>query len=57
MIENMRINRELTTKTFFIEGIEANSAFTTSLIPSFLEITLSGLNALSALRAFRAYNY
>jgi len=48
------MNKEQTRSTFVIEGIEARRAFTIKRIPSFLEITLSGLKALNALRAFNA---
>ena len=36
-------------------GNEAKSELTTNFNPSFLEITLSGLRALSALRAFNDF--
>jgi hypothetical protein len=54
MIPKIRIKREQTSSTFVIDGSEARRAFVTSLIPSFLEIILSGLRALKALRAFNA---
>jgi len=41
--------------TFVIAGIEEIRAFTTSLNPSFLPITLKGLRALSTLKAFRDF--
>ena len=56
MIEKMRINNEHTRSTLVIDGNEASNAFTTSLIPSFLEIILSGLSALNALSDFKAYS-
>ena len=40
-----------------MEGSEASSALTTSFIPSFLAIILSGLSALRALNAFNACSY
>jgi nucleosome binding factor SPN SPT16 subunit len=54
IIEKIRMNREQTRSTFFIEGRDARRAFTTNRIPSFLDITRNGLKALSALRAFKA---
>ena len=47
------MNNKQTMSTLDMEGIEAKRAFTTNFIPSFLEIILSGLNALKALRAFK----
>ena len=41
-----------TTATLQIADREANKESTTSLSPSFLLMTLKGLNALRALRAF-----
>jgi hypothetical protein len=55
MMENISMKSEHTSITFFIEGIDASKALTTNLIPSFFEITLSGLNALRALNAFSIY--
>ena len=54
MIEKIKINSEHTRRTFDIEGIEARRAFTINFMPSSLEMTLRGLNALSALKALRA---
>ena len=54
IIENIRIKREHTRSTFAIDGIEASNAFTTSLIPSFREITLNGRSPRSALKALSA---
>lgn len=53
MIAKIIRKRVQTMITFVIAGIEDNRALTTSLRPSFLLMTLSGLKALSALRAFR----
>ena len=49
------MKRKQIRSTLVIEGREANKAFTTSLIPSSLEITLSGLKPLNALKAFRDF--
>jgi len=54
IIEKIKINSEHTRSTFDIEGIEARRAFTISFMPSSLEMTLKGLNALRALKALRA---
>lgn len=56
IIEKINIKREQTSNTFVIEGSDANKAFTTNLIPSFLLITLRGLKARSALNDLRAYS-
>ena len=53
MIAKIMMNSMQTINTFFIAGIEAKSAFTTSFKPSFLEIILRGRRALRALSDFR----
>ncbi len=56
IIEKININKEHTSSTLVIDGIEAIKAITTNFIPSLFEITLSGLKALNALKAFKAYS-
>ena len=51
------MNNEHTSNTLDIDGIDAMSAITTSFMPSSFEMTLSGRNALKALKAFNAENY
>jgi hypothetical protein len=51
----VRINKKLITITLNNAGNELNNALTTSLRPSFLLMTLSGLNALRALNAFNDF--
>lgn len=46
------MNKEETSITFANAGIELKIDSTTSFNPSFLEITLNGLSALRALKAF-----
>jgi 5S rRNA maturation endonuclease (ribonuclease M5) len=55
MIAKINRKRQHTIVTFVIEGKEDKSAVTISFIPGFLEIILSGLRALSALKALRDY--
>jgi hypothetical protein len=53
----IRRNKDPTSKTLPIEGRDAKRALTTSLIPSFRDIILSGRRARNALKALIADNY
>jgi len=53
-MEKIKMKREHTRSTFVMEGRDARRAFTTRRIPSFLLITLRGLNPLNDLKDFKA---
>jgi hypothetical protein len=53
--ENIKMNNKHMSNTLNKADRELNKALTTSLSPSFLLITLKGLNALKALNAFNDF--
>jgi hypothetical protein len=55
IMAKINTKRVQTIVTLVIEGKEASRAFTISFIPWFLEIILSGLRALRALKALSDY--
>lgn len=55
IIANIMRKSRQTISTLVIAGIEDRRAFTTSLKPSFLPITLKGRSALRTLKAFRDF--
>ena len=56
VLAKISMNSSHTTSTLVIEGMDANRAFTTNFMPSFLEIILNGLNALKALKALSEFS-